>query len=152
VSDSRRAGERAVRRQKIDNMVAWSRHRKTAAIQKISGRPARAYNRLEALLAEMLDEAGVKYRWQFPLGRYVYDFLLPGKTLVEVHGAYWHADPQRHDMKRLSPDQRRNVVRDLDKRMFAAGQGYRLKVVWEDDLREGRVTVAELVGRPAQKP
>jgi G:T-mismatch repair DNA endonuclease (very short patch repair protein) len=93
--------------------MAWSRHAKAAAAQKATGRPARAYNQLEAKLAKLLDEAGVDYRWQFPLGPYVYDFLLPNRTLVEAHGTYWHADPRRYDRKALTPDQRRNLLHDL---------------------------------------
>jgi G:T-mismatch repair DNA endonuclease (very short patch repair protein) len=126
--------------------VAWSRHAKTVAAQKVTGRPGRAYNRLEAKLAAMLDAAGVDYRWQFPLGPYVYDFLLPNRTLVEVHGTYWHADPRRYDVKTLTPDQRRNLLHDIDKRLFAAGRGYRLKVVWEADVRNGRLTLEALLG------
>ncbi len=137
------ARQRADRRRRVDRAVAWSRHARTAAAQKATGRPGRAYNRLEARLAKLLDAAGVDYRWQFPLGPYVYDFLLPNRTLVEVHGTYWHADPRRYDAKALTPDQRRNLLRDTDKRFFAAGRGYRLKVVWESDLRGGKLKLED---------
>jgi G:T-mismatch repair DNA endonuclease (very short patch repair protein) len=134
----------------VDNHIAWSRHEKTAATQRATGRPGRAYNQLEAKLAKLLDASGIEYRWQFPLGPYLYDFLLPDKTLVEVHGTYWHADPRRYDIKNLTPDQRRNLVHDLDKRLFAAGRGYRLKVVWEADLTKRGAALADLLdpGRP----
>jgi G:T-mismatch repair DNA endonuclease (very short patch repair protein) len=94
----------------------------------------------------MLDTAGVDYRWQFTLGPYVYDFLLPNRTLVEVHGTYWHADPRRYDVKTITPDQRRNLLHDIDKKLFAAGRGFQLKVVWESDIREGRLTLEGLLG------
>lgn len=93
----------------------------------------------------MLDAAGVEYRWQFRLGRYVYDFLLPGRLLVEVHGTYWHADPRRYEGRTLAPDQRRNRLRDVDKRLFAANRGYRFKVVWEADLTRRGVALADLL-------
>lgn len=141
----RKASERQARRRDLHNLVAWSRHTKTKAVQKISGRPGRQYNKLEAEFARMLEAAGIEYRWQFPLGRYVYDFLLPNRLLVEVHGEYWHADPERHDFKRLTADQRRNVLNDIDKKHFAAGQGYRLKVVWESDIHKGKLSLDELL-------
>jgi G:T-mismatch repair DNA endonuclease (very short patch repair protein) len=93
----------------------------------------------------MLDAAGVDYRWQLPLGPYVYDFLLPDRLLVEVHGTYWHADPRSYQGKTLTPDQRRNILHDVDKKLFAAGRGYRLKVVWEADLARRGVTLADLL-------
>jgi G:T-mismatch repair DNA endonuclease (very short patch repair protein) len=139
------ARRRAARRRRVDRAIAWSQHKRATAAQKVTGRPGRAYNQLEARLAKLLDEAGVDYRWQFPLGRYVYDFLLPNRTLVEVHGTYWHADPRRYDPKALTPDQRRNLLHDIDKRFFAAGRGFRLKVVWEADIRNGRHTLEELL-------
>jgi len=93
----------------------------------------------------MFEDAGVEYRWQFPLGRYVYDFLLPDRLLVEVHGTYWHADPRTSEGKILTPDQRRNRLHDVDKKLFAAGRGYRLKVVWEADLARRGVTLPDLL-------
>jgi len=140
------ARRRVVRRRLVENRIAWSRHAKAVAAQRATGCPGRAYNQLEARLAKLLDEAKIDYRWQFPLGPYVYDFLLPNRTLVEVHGTYWHADPRRYDPKALTPDQRRNLLHDIDKRLFAARKGYRLKVVWEADLRKDDLTIEELLG------
>jgi G:T-mismatch repair DNA endonuclease (very short patch repair protein) len=133
------------RRCDVDRAIGWSRHKRTVAAQRATGIAGRAYNQLEAKLARLLDAAGVDYRWQFPLGPYVYDFLLPERTLVEVHGTYWHADPRRYDVKDLTPDQRRNLLHDVDKRLYAASRGYRLKVVWEADIRKGRLTVADVL-------
>ena len=96
-------------------------------------------------MATLLDAARVDYRWQFPLGPYVYDFLLPDRLLVEVHGTYWHADPRSHEGKTLTPDQRRNRLHDVDKRLYAASRGYRFKVVWEADVRKGRLIVADVL-------
>jgi G:T-mismatch repair DNA endonuclease (very short patch repair protein) len=136
---------RQARRRAVDKAIAWSRHRRTAAAQAATGSPGRAYNRLEARLAKMLDAAGIEYRWQFPLGQYVYDFLLPNRLLVEVHGTYWHADPRSYEGRTLTPDQRRNRLHDLDKKLSAASHRYRLKVVWEADLVKRGVTPQDLL-------
>jgi G:T-mismatch repair DNA endonuclease (very short patch repair protein) len=139
------ARQRQARRRAVDKAIAWSRHRRSATAQAATGTPGRAYNRLEAKLAKMLEAAGVDYRWQFPLGPYVYDFLLPDRLLVEVHGTYWHADPRRYDPTTLTPTQRRNLLHDIDKRLFAAGRGHRLKVLWEADLSRRGVTLRDLL-------
>ena len=133
------------RRREVDRAIGWSRHKSTVVAQRATGIAGRSHNQLEARLAKLLDAAGVDYRWQFPLGQYVYDFLLPNRTLVEVHGTYWHADPRSYEGKTLTPDQRRNLLHDVDKRLYAASRGHRLKVVWEADIREGRITVADML-------
>jgi G:T-mismatch repair DNA endonuclease (very short patch repair protein) len=139
------ARQRRDRRRAVERAIAWSRHRRTTAAQSATGTPGRAYNRLEARLAKLLDAAGVDYRWQFPLGAYAYDFLLPDRLLIEVHGTYWHADPRSYEGKALTPDQRRNRLHDLDKKLFAVSHRYRLKVVWEADLMKRGVTLRDLL-------
>jgi G:T-mismatch repair DNA endonuclease (very short patch repair protein) len=139
------ARQRQARRRAVDKAIAWSRHGRAAAAQAATGNPGRSYNKLEAKFAKLLDAAGIEYRWQFPLGPYVYDFLLPDRLLVEVHGTYWHADPRCYEGKTLTPGQRRNRLHDVDKKFFAAGRGYRLKVVWEADLARRGVTLRDLL-------
>ena len=113
--------------------------------QEATGVVGRSHNHLEAKFAKLLDAAGVDYRWQFPLGPYAYDFLLPDRLLVEVHGTYWHADPRRYEGKILTPDQRRNRLHDVDKKLFAASRGYRLTVIWEADITRRGVELPDLL-------
>jgi G:T-mismatch repair DNA endonuclease (very short patch repair protein) len=129
----------------VEQAAAWWRHRRTAVAQAATGNPGRSYNKLEAKFAKLLDAAGVEYRWQFPLGPYAYDFLLPNKLLVEVHGTYWHADPRVYEGRVLTPNQRRNRLHDVDKKLFAAARGYRLETVWEADLARRGVTLSDLL-------
>lgn len=139
------ARQRRARRRAVGQAIAWKLHRRTAVAQEATGVVGRSHNHLEARFAKLLDAAGVGYRWQFPLGPYAYDFLLPDRLLVEVHGTYWHADPRVYEGKILTPDQRRNRLHDIDKMLFAAGRGYRLKVVWEADLARRGVTLRDLL-------
>ena len=129
----------------MDQATAWVRRRRVAAFQAATGAQARSYNKLEAKFAKLLETAGVEYRWQFPLGPYVYDFLLPNRLLVEVHGTYWHADPRSYEGTALTREQRRNRLHDLDKKLFAAARGYRLHVVWEADLDRSGVTLPDVL-------
>jgi G:T-mismatch repair DNA endonuclease (very short patch repair protein) len=138
------AAYRAFRRREMHRHLAWKRHTRAALAQQATGVPGRAFNLLEAQLAKLMDEWGVDYEWQFRLGRYVFDFRLPDRTLVEVHGTYWHADPRSFPPERLTPTQRRNVAHDKAKADYAALCGYRLKVVWESDLKKNRVMVTDL--------
>ena len=108
--------------------------------------PGRSFNKLEAKLAKLMDERCIDYKWQFRLGRYMYDFLLPERTIVEVHGSYWHGDPRFHAEQTLTPTQRRNRLHDIRKQHFAAGQGYAYRVVWEHDLLKGEVDWDGLLG------
>jgi hypothetical protein len=139
------ARQRRARRRAVGQAIAWKLHRRTAVAQEATGVVGRSHNHLEAKFAKLLDAAEVEYRWQFPLGPYVYDFLLPDRLLVEVNGTYWHADPRVYEGKTLTPDQRRNRLHDIDKRLFAASRGYRLKVVWEADLVRRGVTLPDLL-------
>lgn len=141
------AAWRAARRRDMNRNIAWMRHRRAAAVQKATGSLSRGYNQLEAGLARLMDESGVDYQWQFRLGRYVFDFLLPDRVLIEVHGTYWHADPRFHARDRLTPLQKRNIEHDRKKADFAVQSGYRLKVVWEQDLKHGRISINDLVRR-----
>jgi G:T-mismatch repair DNA endonuclease (very short patch repair protein) len=133
------ARRRAKVRRAVDRAIAWHKAAKTSKATRVTGVPGRSHNRLEARLAAMMDSWGIDYQWQFRLGRYVYDFKTKDRCLVEVHGTWWHADPRFHPVETLTPDQRRNVLHDLDKKRHAARQGYRLKVVWEHDIDKGLV-------------
>jgi very-short-patch-repair endonuclease len=118
---------------------------KMKSVPRVTGRPARVFNQLEARLARMLDEAKVDYKWQFRLGRYVYDFLLPGRVIVEVHGDYTHGNPARYAADLLTSAQRRTQAHDVLKLHAAAERGYRLIVVWERDIKQGNVRLSVIL-------
>jgi len=139
------ARRRREQRRRVEQAASWWRHGRAAAAQAATGNPSRSFNKLEARFAKLLDAAETEYRWQFPLGPYAYDFLLPDKLLVEVHGTYWHADARVYEGRTLTPDQRRNRLHDLDKKLFAASRGYRLIVVWEADIVKRGVTLQALL-------
>jgi very-short-patch-repair endonuclease len=139
------ARRRQARRRAVDRAIAWRLAEMMKVVPRVTGRPARSFNRLEAKFARMLDEAKVDYKWQFRLGRYVYDFLLPGRVIVEVHGDYIHGNPASYAADLLTSAQRRTQAHDVLKLHAAAERGYRLIVVWERDIRQGNVRVAEIV-------
>lgn len=134
------ARARQQRRRAVGRARAWSLHERVAAGQKVTGVPSRAYNKLEAKMAKLLDEWGADWEWQYRLGEFVYDFRVAERVLVEVHGRRWHPDPTRTPVELMTATQRRRLLHDIDKKHNAARRGFALRVVWEDDLRAGRVT------------
>lgn len=140
------ARRRQQRRRAAGRAQAWSRHERVAAGQKVTRAPGRAYNKLEARLAKLLDEWGADWEWQYRLGEFVYDFRVAERVLVEVHGRRWHPDPARTPVEQMTATQRRRLLHDIDKKLAAARRGFVLRVVWEDDLLAGRVTRGQLLG------
>lgn len=48
-------------------------------------------NKIEAFVKEILDDLGVKYKFQAYVDGYIPDFLLPkSKIIIECDGDYWH--------------------------------------------------------------
>jgi len=121
----------------------WQRHR-----QHAGARPA-AHDgvRPESILARRLEQWGVRYQRQFKLGRFTYDFRIGEHALLEVHGT--HADPRFNPVDRLTPEQLRAIQHDEAKIHFAAEHGFTVKVVWEDDIVNGRLTREQLFGPAA---
>ncbi len=140
------ARQRQSRRRAAGRARAWTLHERAAAGQKVTGAPARAYNKLEAMFARLLDEWGADWEWQYRLGEFVYDFRVDRRVLVEVHGRRWHPDPARTPVELMTTIQRRRLLHDIDKKHNAARRGFILRVVWEDDLCAGRVTREQVLG------
>ncbi len=62
-------------------------------------------SRLEQQLMQLLELAGEPYEHSVPVERWIVDFCLPQRrTMIEVHGSYWHDRPsavERDERKRL---------------------------------------------------
>jgi len=93
----------------------------------------RGTSKLEGLVRNWLQDAGVEHIYQVRVGFYVVDFLL-GSTVLEVQGDYWHGNPTKYET--LDKTQKANVRRDKAKRTYLTNRGYRLITVWEADVRE----------------
>lgn len=63
---------------------------------------------LEIAVENRLKSLGIKYKDQYPVGMYLWDFFLPEyDLLIEVNGEYWHETPQ-------------NMAKDKSKRTYAS--------------------------------
>lgn len=50
----------------------------------------------EKKVREILEQLGIKFKQEFPVGRYSIDFMLIDHNIaLEVDGVYWHPDPEK---------------------------------------------------------
>jgi len=101
------------------------------------------YNKLETRVAKILKKQKIKYIWQYPLGRYLYDFYLPNTNkLIEVNGTFWHADPRKYDRNNLKYKiQQERIIRDKKKKKYALKNGYVFRVLWEIDINNNKILI-----------
>ena len=61
--------------------------------------PPKDYTQQESLIAQALDEFGIRYEQQYPVSKYTLDFYIPDiKMGVEADGIYGHF--RKRDVKR----------------------------------------------------
>lgn len=65
------------------------------ALKQISeGKMHHSNTVIEKRIAAFLNEQNIPFKHQYQLGYWSFDFFIPGKTLIEVDGDYWHANPE----------------------------------------------------------
>lgn len=114
-----------------------------ASCRAIAENRIKTTSNLELRVAPVLDALGIAYTHQYPVrgvdGRFVcvFDFFLPEyNTVVEVNGTFWHADPRSYPNGPIHAIQRRCAMKWEDKLARIRELGYRLVVLWEDDIRK----------------
>lgn len=103
--------------------------------------------KIEKIIEEKLKEFGVDFKYCFILdGKYQYDFLIGDKTILEVQGDYWHANPKIYGegLKPLNERQIFKVERDKEKKKYAEEKGYGIYYIWEDEINKGEF---DMIGR-----
>ncbi|MEZ5198208.1 MAG: hypothetical protein R2764_18005, partial [Bacteroidales bacterium] len=88
------------------------------------------------LVCKMLKSLRITFAEEYPTGPFVSDIFLPKyKTVIEVQGTYWHADPRFYSKSELNKTQQYNVKRDTLKRDFIKNDlGLSLIELWEYDI------------------
>ena len=100
---------------------------------------------IEKVVEDWLVVFGVFFQSQVVVGFYVVDFLI-GHSVVEVHGDYWHGNPDIYGSEHLDRTQRKNIRRDKAKKTFLSRRGYKLLELWERDLKRAPTKCRELLG------
>jgi G:T-mismatch repair DNA endonuclease (very short patch repair protein) len=68
--------------------------------------------------------------------KYQYDFIIGDDILLEVHGDYWHANPNIYGngKKKINETQKFKIKQDKKKKEFAIKYGYRIYYIWESEI------------------
>src|ERR1035438_9501424 len=89
---------------------------------------------------------GIKF--QYSVESYVCDFVdLHSKTVINIDGDYWHANPIKYDPALLTEAQQHNVQQDEIKRNYFQRLGYSVIHIWQSDINNHPMQV---VGRIKQ--
>lgn len=96
-------------------------------------------------LNNLLTKYGFSFEREYVIRRtddvtkhFSYDFFVAGKLIIEMNGAFWHADPKRYKKNDLLNFPGRKVVakdiweKDRIKIELAKKHGYNILVFWED--------------------
>lgn len=106
------------------------------AIEKIFSH--RKMNKLERLVASILDENNIPYRFQFFINKNgvckSYDFKLKDSNIIiEVDGDFWHGN----EKSKVKFDKYETVRKNDElKTMIACEEGYTLIRLWESDIKK----------------
>lgn len=62
-----------------------------------------------------------------------FDFFVGPNILIEVHGDYWHCNPNKYPNGPINERQQYKIVRDLEKKS-AISTTHKLLVIWEEEI------------------
>lgn len=94
-------------------------------------------NKLEITFANILDSLSIKYHPQHYVRaiKALYDFYLSDyKIIVEVHGDYWHCNPNSKFSVPTYDAQKYNVENDVKKAQWCRDNNVPLVIFWETDI------------------
>ncbi len=123
------------KKQCIENKKYWTvPERKFKDILNEIGIGVRFPNCIKEIL-NIEDDANPEIYFQYPLQRYVCDFVDETRKVVyAVNGDFWHANPYLYDETKLTAIQINNCRQDKNRACFLSKRGYTLCVVWESEI------------------
>ena len=133
---------------------AAKRHMSKVMAQRLQSGQMRRVSKIEDAVADVLVALGVQFERQVPITvsfsdrrrNIVVDFLLPGRSVLEVYGTFWHTDPRVYPDGPKHDIQRQHAARDAAKPDVLRELGYAMAVAWEIDIRADarKATIAAL--------
>lgn len=91
----------------------------------------------ELKVGEWLRLQGYELSPQFVVDKFYFDFhICNSNVLIEVHGDYWHCNPNVYVNGPINDWQKSSIKRDFCKRDKARQLGYHRIVIWEKDIKE----------------
>lgn len=101
-------------------------------------------SKLEYKFADILEFLDIDYIHQKSLEGFAYDFYLPKTdTYIEVHGDYWHCNPDTKFKEPQNEAQKRSIQNDKKKERVIEENEKDLLVFWETDINENRKEVVQ---------
>ena len=100
--------------------------------------------KIEKTVENKLNELEIPNKYSKILHRKCqYDFLVGEDILLEVHGDYWHANPEIYGegKKPLNATQKYKIKRDKFKKEFAIKYGYKIFYIWETEINKGDFSI-----------
>src|ERR1017187_1931669 len=104
-----------------------------AMVRRAAKRRRTQVSGLETRVRGWLDNAGLAYKTQHPVGLCHVDLLLGEDLIVEVNGCFWHG---HRCQKVLLPRQRRWQANDRRRYKYFLSRGFKLMLLWECDVHE----------------
>jgi G:T-mismatch repair DNA endonuclease (very short patch repair protein) len=98
---------------------------------------------LEKDFENLLKELKVKYKTQIGFWKYVVDFVVDEKFIIETYGTYWHCDPLIYIEGPKNETQKLKVRRDVERIKYLQTLGYIVIVIWENDFYQSRELIKQ---------
>lgn len=96
---------------------------------------------IELIIKEVLDSISVSYVYNDILPKSDFNFrpdfrIDSHNIIIEVHGDYLHANPNKYDYEDLTDNQKVKHDKDVFKKEYYESLGYDVFIIWEEDLTE----------------
>lgn len=102
-------------------------------IKSVNSKPKKT--KIEKATEQKLQESGVNFKYNFILqNKAQYDFLINDNIVLEVHGDFWHGNPEVYST--LTERQEYKKQRDFEKQKLAEDNGYKYIVIWESQIKK----------------
>jgi G:T-mismatch repair DNA endonuclease (very short patch repair protein) len=109
-------------------------------------------NSVEAIVASKLTERRVAWEYELPIHTdkktYLPDFTINKNIIIEVFGDFWHATPKVYDSSDIiySKITAGEIwARDANKKEVLEKLGYRVYILWQDDIINSPHILEELI-------
>jgi len=94
----------------------------------------RNVNKLEKAGYAILEDLGLEYQPQQPVGRFVFDALIPSLSLaIQFDGDYWHGNPEVFPESSARQLKQREIDRRADD--TAKNMGFQVLRFWESTIK-----------------
>ena len=110
--------------------------RQSSGIYK-TGSEVKGPTYIEVFVKNILDENGIEYIFNQPLGDFRPDFQIKDTNLIiEVQGDYWHCNPKIYSTGPKDLIQMQHVLKDYVKNCFYVSNNYNVLCIWESDINQ----------------